>query len=363
MKPRNPSDHVKPGGIIASRQLIPTAIQKKLRTAQTAPRGAGANVHDALRDVLYHLRVQHNFTREELARVMAASDSPAHRQDIPPEEIAGLIDGLFTDTFPDKVRAREAGRDYQPTTTTTTGPVPGSPEEWRKAAVDYVHQSGYVLRSPEDWAGISPVTVPADPAAMFHAAVDALHAKSETVSLVTACSPAGKPIANDRTMYPVGWRSVFHQDGAPAGKAGVWWRHNPVRLKGGSGKNGAVTDADISAPRYVLLESDCLDLTVQHRLLYALAQMGRIRLRCLVDSAGKSLHALVEVDPQRYQAEAEALLADLGGWYGFDRSNTNPSRMSRAPGFVRTIGRRDGSDGLQRLHYLQRSDAVIREDR
>lgn len=197
-----------------------------------------------------------------------------------------------------------------------------------------------------------PLAIPENPRHQFLAAVETLFAGNETCSLVDACSPDGKPIANDKGMFPLGWRrELGRTPNAVRGKGGVWMRSNPVRSKG-SGKNGAVLDKDIGAARYVLVEFDSLPLLDQSAVLWRLQNDGHIYIRTLVDSAGKSLHALCELGADAFGKKATTLLLQLHNVFGVDRGNSNPSRLTRAPGFYRDIGRRADSDGLQRLLYL-----------
>jgi hypothetical protein len=146
-----------------------------------------------------------------------------------------------------------------------------------------------------------------------------------------------------------GWINWFADRGVPVMRAGTWVRPNPVTSEIGSGKGGAVMDADIKAHRFLLLESDCLPLQVQ---LTAMA-VFKLPIAVIMTSGGASYHAWVKVDcenAQQYEHAAERILSAVEP-FGFDRANKNPSRLSRLPGVMREIRHGEG-DGRQRLVYL-----------
>jgi hypothetical protein len=120
----------------------------------------------------------------------------------------------------------------------------------------------------------------------------------------------------------------------------------------GSGKGGAICDCDVLDHRYVVAESDALTDEAQAAVALKLIQWG-LDIRSVVHSGGKSLHLLIHIgaaDAESYR-EAVSLLFKRLIPLGFDPSTTNPSRLTRVPGFRRT--RKDGSTGLQRLLYLR----------
>ena len=325
-----------------------------VQNAQHATRGTGANVHDSLRSLLYHLRVQHGFTLEDFALLHAAPDSPTRRSDLTPGEVERLIEGMFEDGFGAEVQRRNSGATTPPPAATDS---PSMKKDWELAATCMMHENFREDCDFEDMLlKLSKAEIPGRGFQQFLAALDVLYKPSETISLVTACTPEGSPIANDKSMYPQGWRRLLTRPNNIGGKAGVWWRHNPVSVRGGSGKGGAVKDCDIPTPRYLLLENDVLPRNAQAAAIIYLMTRRKLPIRCVTDSGGKSLHALVELSPGHYAESANALLADLHREFGFDKGNWNPSRMSRAPGFVRGIGAK--GDGMQRLLFLSPPDGV-----
>lgn len=135
------------------------------------------------------------------------------------------------------------------------------------------------------------------------------------------------------------------------GGEGGLLRPNAVDIAG-SGKGGAMCDCDVLDHRYVVAESDALTDEAQAAVALKLIQMG-LGIRSVVHSGGKSLHLLIHIGA----ADAESYRETVGMLFkrliplGYDPSTTNPSRLTRVPGFRRT--RKDGSTGLQRLLYLR----------
>ncbi len=109
---------------------------------------------------------------------------------------------------------------------------------------------------------------------------------------------------------------------------GAWIRMNPLDGKGQSDRN-------VSAYRYVLIESDELPKVDQERIY----RKYELPIAALVDSAGKSVHAVVRIDApdeQEYRRRVNYLFRFLE-LHGFpvDNANKNPSRLSRMPGVLR----------------------------
>lgn len=111
-------------------------------------------------------------------------------------------------------------------------------------------------------------------------------------------------------------------------ECGAWIRFNPVDASG-------VKNENITRFTYALVEFDTIPVSEQD----AIYRKYELPIACLVDSAGKSLHAIVKVDAtdyEEYRKRVEYL-------YGFlekkglkiDTANRNPSRLSRMPGVTR----------------------------
>jgi RecA-family ATPase len=111
-------------------------------------------------------------------------------------------------------------------------------------------------------------------------------------------------------------------------ESGAWIRINPTDGEGGSNKN--ITRWD-----YALVESDSLSIEDQKKILIAL----KLPIVALVESGGKSVHAIVKVeasDSKEY-AQRVAFLYDELAKRNFivDTQNKNCSRLSRLPGATR----------------------------
>lgn len=117
-------------------------------------------------------------------------------------------------------------------------------------------------------------------------------------------------------------------------------------------KNSFRSDDCVCEYRYVLLESDKLPLGQQVALLKGL----KLPIVSMTYSGGKSIHALVRADALGF-----GNIKDKSDWaqkiklglfsqivlLGFDRANSNPSRLSRLPGMLRP-----DKDVFQRLLYI-----------
>ena len=111
-------------------------------------------------------------------------------------------------------------------------------------------------------------------------------------------------------------------------EAGAWIRFNPVDGNGISNNN-------VTAFRYALVESDTMPLDEQRRLYLKL----NLPIAAMVASGGKSIHAIVHIDaanPAEYRERVEQLygILEKRGML-VDTKNKNPSRLSRLPGCVR----------------------------
>lgn len=110
--------------------------------------------------------------------------------------------------------------------------------------------------------------------------------------------------------------------------AGAWIRVNP--LDGFGAK-----DENVTSFNYVLVESDDISRERQKAIIDQL----QLPVAALVDSGGKSIHAIVRVDARNEDEYTERVryLFKVCENYGLeiDQANKNPSRMSRLPGAQR----------------------------
>ena len=180
---------------------------------------------------------------------------------------------------------------------------------------------------------------------------ESLYAEADCLNIVCkhTINPHGKanPHGPGKSLPSLEWCRWFRDKGVPAMNAGAWLRPNPV-TETGSGAGGAVMDADVIAPRFLLLESDCLPLDLQ---LAAIASF-RLPVAAILTSGGASYHAWVHLNchDQEEYAQAAGRILSAASAFGFDAANKNPSRLSRLPGVVRKV--KPQGDGRQRLVYL-----------
>jgi hypothetical protein len=155
------------------------------------------------------------------------------------------------------------------------------------------------------------------------------------------------PKGSGETLLRDQWMRQIAEAGKPRTEAGVWIRPNPVKNRG-SGKDGAITDADVTSYRFCLLESDTLPIDLQLSLWARLP----LPVAAIIKSGGRSVHAWVMLNcanAQEYRTKVDRIYTLLAR-FGLCRNNKNASRLSRLPGAQREIGKH--GDGAQRLLYL-----------
>jgi hypothetical protein len=182
----------------------------------------------------------------------------------------------------------------------------------------------------------------------------ALYGKDDYVNIVTDFTIEEKddkrkanPKGVGSTLLRDGWMRSIRDQGTPQSEAGAWVRLNPVRSHG-SGKCGAVTNADVTSYRFCLLESDALPIELQLSLWARLP----LPIAAIIESGGRSVHAWVKidcVDAVEYRTIVERIYSLLA-LFGLCPNNKNSSRLSRLPGAQREIGKHE--EGEQRLLYL-----------
>jgi hypothetical protein len=182
----------------------------------------------------------------------------------------------------------------------------------------------------------------------------ALYDNEEYVNVVTDFTIETKdggqkanPKGAGETLRRDEWMRSIRDRGTPCSAAGAWVRPNPVQ-KPGSGKNGAITDADVASYRFCLLESDALPVDLQLSLWARLP----VPVAAIVTTGGRSVHAWIMLNCSNAQEYREKVnrIHTLLGRFGICPSNKNPSRLSRLPGAQREIGKH--GDGAQRLAYI-----------
>ena len=192
--------------------------------------------------------------------------------------------------------------------------------------------------------------------------IDQLFEPGERVNIVS------RPIVTDGKARPGDagvtlerneWeKRILSRDTPRHGDA--WLRMNPVDGDG-------VADANVTAFRFGLLEIDKVRVSeelvpVPMELQLSLLAKLRLPIAAIILSGGKSAHAWVKLDAanaDEYRQTVSAMLALLAR-FGVDGKNKNPSRLSRLPGVIRTVGA--SGDGCQRLLYLNpepRQEAIL----
>lgn len=217
-----------------------------------------------------------------------------------------------------------------------------------KAAAELV---GEDRRLEEYWRERSPVTLSDDFTQDAALLLAHLYTTDETVNIMTKFTKSDKgkanPSGSGKTLPRDEWIEWFRDKGIPVSDAGAWIRPNPSALNG-SGKDGAVTDADTTSHRFIMVESDSLPLEVQFTLYSKLP----LPIAAIILSGGDSAHAWLKVDckdAEDYRQLAKDFYSIAEG-LGFDPANKNSSRLSRLPGVMRKIGAK--GDCQQRLIYL-----------
>lgn len=207
--------------------------------------------------------------------------------------------------------------------------------------------------SIEQVIAASTVLIPQNPEEQMAAFYKFLYKPEDLIAAV-----AGEPQANGKTA-PIGKTCVteaqkltrYASGGGGEvvfGRYGGYSRINPVKNATGSGNGGFHCDDDISRFPYVLVESDGVSKPLQ---LAALCHL-RLPISSIVDSGGKSYHALIRINAQsleEYQATT-SMLYKLLTLIGVDHTNKNPSRFTRVPGVQRMS--ESAPNGMQSLLYL-----------
>lgn len=128
-------------------------------------------------------------------------------------------------------------------------------------------------------------------------------------------------------------RNLEYGFGSMNDEAGAWIRINPTE---------GPSDKQVTRWAYSLVESDSLPIEEQKKLLINL----KLPIAALVESGGKSVHAVVKVDAkdQNEYRQRVDFLYDWLSKHNFivDGANKNPARLSRLPGAMR-------GENLQRL--------------
>ena len=177
------------------------------------------------------------------------------------------------------------------------------------------------------------------PCEMLIRYLETLFKPDDIVGFATQVAPDAhgklKPINTNLAMRVSDFIGRLHETddiakaiGAYREDCGAWIRMNPLDGNGQSDRN-------VAAYRYVLIESDDIPKEEQERFY----RKYELPIAALVDSAGKSVHAVVRIDApdeQEYRRRVNYLFRFLElRDFPVDNANKNPSRLSRMPGVLR----------------------------
>lgn len=207
--------------------------------------------------------------------------------------------------------------------------------------------------SPDDVRRSSPLQLPDTSEDRAAFALSSLYGMEENVNVVgqftldEGNANKTRPQGSGRTQPSAWWARRIGDKGVPATDAGCWIRMNPCAPTG-SGADGAICDADVTAFRFLLVESDALPLPVQLGFYIRL----KLPVAMILLSGGASAHAWIRLDSpnaEAYSTTAKRILSLLKP-FGVDQANSNASRLSRFPESKRVIGA--AGDGIQSLLWL-----------
>ena len=204
-------------------------------------------------------------------------------------------------------------------------------ERWlggfRCDAADLWHASPW--QPLEDWTRDSLMFI----AGLYHG--------SEHINIVTDYkdgvdkdgSPKANPDGAGRTMLRDDWMRHIRTHCTPQSKAGAWIRMNPTTAAG-SGYDGAITDEDVTAHRFMLIESDKLPEDLALSFYAALP----LPIAAILSSGGRGPHAWVRLDcadVEEYRRQVAHILGKLAPF-----ESTTATRTRRAyHGFPARCGR------------------------
>jgi hypothetical protein len=203
--------------------------------------------------------------------------------------------------------------------------------------------------SQEDLIRASAVTIPKEGTDQIRTLLEHLFRPDDWVEFVPAVlkEKGQKPSPAPRgTITKVG-HVDSNLDELLQHSVGTFLRINPVRQS----PSGPTKSSDIARFPHLLIEHDNLTKEDQAALLASL----ELPIAVIIDSGGKSLHAWLSMNMKinqrgNFMLAARRIMALLKP-LGFDLSNSDSSRLSRAPGFERTDDQEKGAT-LQRLLYL-----------
>jgi len=276
-------------------------------------------------------------------RVLEASNGYAKQPEADLGEIRRLVKGALkklAEGGVEKANTAEAGRSKKVTKDKVTAEMIA---EWQANAEGFLkgREAGV-----EDLFEASPIKASAQNYQLTF--LESLFAESHIIAINN-----GGYGASDTALYLEGWRKRLRLGKRITGREGAWFRPNPVKLGKPHGGNNTYTDEDVAEVLYGFLENDHLPLSTQLNL-FAFFELPIV---AITDSGGKSFHAIVRLSGNTDKERRDwfqGVLDDMWDNFGYDPSNSNPSKYTRLAGAFRDVGRRATGDGEQKLVYLAR---------
>lgn len=254
--------------------------------------------------------------------------------------------------------------------------IPGFAERYVRGEAAHDPQLAAVLRhfsahrhAADEWGELcwwlekmSPVEIPADPAAWPALLLDTLYAPGERIIIFDEFKSQGQWLYEiGRGLYTLSPRPEGHATRCTAGlprraPAGLWFLAAPVTglwlpKEGDQQKLTRRSRANCTTFRYAVLESDTVDPVSWVKFLFAIAAP----IAAIYTSGGKSIHTLLRVDAATHEQfrTIERGLKTLYVPAGADPAAITSVRLTRLPGCIR--GEKEAALGpaaLQRLLYL-----------
>jgi len=277
------------------------------------------------------------------------------------ETLRGKYDSSLTDTELRQIISWASQKHPSPSLTRGNGHHVRTDHPKKRTPIEHTRWwlSGRQM-TLEQFTESSQLPIPSDRQEQLRIVLELIYDGADSLNIVCdfierdskACPKgAGKILSRD------GWLEYLGKKGVPQSKAGAWFRPNPCGPKG-SGTSGAVMDSDISAHRFLLLESDVLPLEMQLMLFSKL----KLPISVVLLSGGLSAHAWVRLgcsNATDFSERARRIVSALAP-FGIDQANKNPSRLSRLPGALRVIGAK--GTGLQSLLWLNPGKMDLKDD-
>lgn len=240
--------------------------------------------------------------------------------------------------------------------------APPAPEKKRTPTEHAAWWLNNVTLTPDKFAAKSQIAPPESGKAALTLALELLYNGPDNLNIVCAFDKADdsektRPKGPGRIFTRDKWLEYIADKGVPTAEAGAWFRPNPVNATG-TGAAGAITDSDVAAFRFLLVESDVLPLDQQLALFDRLA----LPFSAVVMSGGLSAHGWLRIDAKNgdeFSELSRRILAILQP-FGIDQANKNPSRLSRLPGATRKHGGIAG--GAQRLLQLNPGKPALKKE-